>query len=260
LGNGDDSLAAGIAQRYPDEPVWLNTPALQTNFGPESLAYWKQVYRDMADIMVDAGVAPFLQFGEVQWWYFPNESGMPFYDAYTTSTFLATYSRAIATIADQYADPAAHPEEAAFLPGLIGAFTDAVMDYVRAAHPTAQFEVLYPPDVNDYPFTRVVNYPESEWSAENLACLKTENFTFTGNRDLDRARQSIEVADGHGFPGAQSSHLIGIGEYTTPWLREHSLSRSAGMESVVLFALDQFCLIGYDAPLRKQPRRAQFMG
>jgi hypothetical protein len=54
--------------------------------------------------------------------------------------------------------------------------------------------------------------------------------------------------------------LIGIGEYTTPWLREHSLSRSAGMESVVLFALDQFCLIGYDAPLRKQPRRAQFMG
>lgn len=260
LGDGDDSLAAGIAARYPDEPVWLNTPSLHTNFGPQSTAYWKQVYREMADIMADAGLTPYLQFGEVQWWYFPNASGMPFYDAYTASTFGATYGRPIATIANQFVDPADHPEEAAFLPGLIGAFTHAVINHVRAAHPGAQFEVLYPPDVNDAPFTRVVNYPAAAWSPGNLACLKTENFTYTGNRDLNKARESIAVPEGRGFPATKSSHLVGIGEYTAPWLREHALATSEGRESVVLFALDQYCLIGYATPLRKGRRRTQFMG
>ena len=67
LGNGDDSIGAGIAQRYPDgSPVWVNTPALQTNFSPASKAYWQQVYLSMAALMESAGVVPYLQFGEVQ--------------------------------------------------------------------------------------------------------------------------------------------------------------------------------------------------
>ena len=41
----------------------------------------------MADLMASAGVPPYLQFGEVQWWYFAAASGMPFYDSYTTSNF-----------------------------------------------------------------------------------------------------------------------------------------------------------------------------
>ena len=51
------------------------------------------------------------------------------------------------------------PEECAFLPGLIGEFTDAVMAYVRQTHPDTRFEVLYPPDVNDTPLNRVMNFP-----------------------------------------------------------------------------------------------------
>ena len=63
----------------------LNTPALQTNFSPTSTAFWKQAYLDLATLMQDAGQTPYLQFGEVQWWYFPDDgSGMPYYDAYTT--------------------------------------------------------------------------------------------------------------------------------------------------------------------------------
>jgi hypothetical protein len=51
----------------------------------------------MANVMAAAGVQPYLQFGEVQWWYFcpPTDpangnwtpianGGMPFYDPYTT--------------------------------------------------------------------------------------------------------------------------------------------------------------------------------
>ena len=59
LGNGDPSTAAGIAQRYPSQsPVLLNTPSLQTNFSPTSIAFWQQVYQDMATVMNAAGLTP----------------------------------------------------------------------------------------------------------------------------------------------------------------------------------------------------------
>jgi hypothetical protein len=260
LGNGDDSAAAGIAQRYPDAACRVSTPAVQTNFSPASLAFWQQAYLDMANIMNDAGVPPYLQFGEVQWWYFADRSGMPFYDAYTTAQFQSRYGRPMATIASEHADQTQYPHECAFLSGLVGGFTSAVMAFVRQSYPTARFEVLYPPDTNATPLDTAVNYPASDWTPATLACLKTENFTYTGNRSLDLARVAMGVPESHGFPPSQASHLIGISDYTTPWLSEWEIAIAAGLESAVLFALDQFCLIGYDLPLAAGTRRALFMG
>jgi len=268
LQNGDDSTSTGIAQRYPSgDPVWLTTPSLQTNFGSASTAFWQQVYSEMASLMTQAGIVPYLQFGEVQWWYFPGptatvvtEPGMPFYDAYTAETFQAAYGRPMAVIANQYANPAASAQECAFLPGLIGAFTRAIREFVCASFPGTQFEVLYPPDVNNTPLNQIVNFPLNDWTPTNLACLKTENFTYTAERNLDLIRQSIRLPAQFGFPASQSSHLVGISDYTTPWQREQQIASGAKLESVVLFALDQFCLIGYDLPLRRSGRWARFMG
>ncbi len=261
LGNGDDTTAAAIAQVYPDgEPVWVSTPALQTNFSPQSTAFWQQAYADMATVMESAGVTPYLQFGEVQWWYFAGASGMPFYDSYTTSSFQRTYGRAMAAILSENADPSGLTDECAFLPQLIGAFTNTIMAFVRQSYPTALFEVLYPPDVNDTALNQLINFPLSAWTPANLACLKTENFTYTGDRNLDKARQSIELPMQLGFPPGQASHLTGIGDYTAPWAKERRLAIGAGVESVVLFALDQFCLIGYGLPLSTGPRLARFQG
>jgi hypothetical protein len=259
LRHGDESESAAIAQRYPDRACILNTPALQTNFGPESTVFWRQVYRDMADVMFEAGAPPYLQFGEVQWWYFADEVGMPFYDAHTRTAFEAQYGRAMRTIPSEMSDPARFAEEVEFLPKSIGAFTQAVMEYVRTAHPDCRFEALYPPDTNDTPIGRVVNYA-TQWTPGTLACLKTENFTFTGNRNLDQARMSIDLPATRGFPAAQRSHLVGIWEPTVPWQKEWSLAIASGVESVVLFALDQFCLIGYDVPFARGSRRSSFMG
>ncbi len=162
LQHGDDTAGAGLAQRYPSgDAVWLNTPALQTNFGPESTSFWREVYLEMAGVMTDAGLRPYLQFGEVQWWYFANPSGMTFYDSYTTTTFQARYGRGMRVIASQNADPSAFTEECAFLPALIGEFTDAIMTYVRQTYPTTRFEVLYPPDVNDTALNRAINFPKA---------------------------------------------------------------------------------------------------
>jgi hypothetical protein len=261
LGNGDDSLTAGIAQRYPDgTPAWVSTPALQTNFSPASTAFWQQVYLDMAVVMANAGVTPYLQFGEVQWWYFAAASGMPFYDAYTMSAFQTAYGRPMGTITSQDANPAAFTDECAFLPTLIGQFTQTIMSFVRQSYSDARFEVLYPPDTNDTPLDTLINLPTAYWTPAALACFKTENFTYTGDRDLDLVRQSIKLPMQLGFPPSQSSHLVGISDYTTPWSKEQRLALGAGLESVVLFALDQFCLIGYGLPLDDGARRALFMG
>jgi len=262
LQHGDPSLETGIAQRYPSgAPALLNTPALQTNFSPESTAFWKQVYLDMAGLMAAAGHQPYLQFGEVQWWYFPGDgSGMPFYDAYTKSAFQAAYGREMRVIPSNNADPAAYAEEAAFLPALIGEFTANVISHVRAAHPDCRFEVLYPTDVNETEFNSLINYPASEWTPAKLDNLKTESFTYTFRRDLDASRGTIEYGTTRGFAPSRRSFLAGIGDATSAWMKEVRLAAAENVESIVLFALDQFCLIGYEAPLPRSPRRSLFQG
>jgi hypothetical protein len=71
---------------------------------------------------------------------------------------------------------------------------------------------------------------------------------------LDSAESAI--GDSHGFPASQRSHLVGIGESMTPWLKEAQSAVGKRFESVVLFALDQFCLIGYTLPLPAGLRRS----
>jgi hypothetical protein len=266
LQHGDPSTTAGIAQRGPEgDPVILPTPSLQTNFSPASFAFWKQAYLDMAAIQVAAGLVPFLQFGEVQWWYFPDDHlptvvhdyhGMPFYDDYTTSQFFMANGHSLHTFSTNDSDPASFPTEVAFLVGLVGAFTDAVMAFVAATYSTARFEVLYPTDVNQTAFNKAINFPAASWTPSALAVLKTESFGFTFGRDLDQAEQSMDFGDPYGFPAVQRSHLVGIGDSSTAWLKEVRMAQGKRFESVVLFALDQFCLIGYELPLPDLLRRS----
>jgi hypothetical protein len=263
LQHGDASIEAGIAQRYPDDAAaLLNTPALQTNFSPASIAYWRDVYRDMARVMSEAGVRPYLQFGEVQWWYFPRPTapGMPFYDAHTRQRFREQYGREMGTINGNAEDPGRYADELQLLRQLIGEFTTSVMDHVRAELPGCEFEVLYPPDVNQTALNDAANYPVQHWTPADLACLKTENFTYTYARDLDASHRSMLYGQRRGFPASRRSHLVGISDPIAPWRKEAALALGEGAESVVLFALDQFCLIGYSLPLELGGARSVKMG
>jgi len=267
LRNVDPSTTAGMVQRGPGgDAILLQTPAYQTNFSPTSLEFWKHVYLDAASLQVAAGLQPYLQFGEVQWWYFPNDglggafSGMPFYDAWTAAEFEAAYGRAMTVFTDNTADPAGYPDEVAFLPAVIGNFTDAIMAFVRETYPTARFEVLYPLDVNQRDFNRAINYPATQWTAATLDCLKTEGFGFTLQRNLDKSEQTMRLSGFPEFPAVQRSHLVGVGDATTAWLKEARFAQGNAFESVVLFALDQMCLIGYVLPLPETFRRSIRIG
>ena len=263
LQHGDPSAEAGIAQVGPaGDPVLLPTPSLQTNFSPASLAFWQQVYAEMAGIQAAAGLTPYLQFGEVQWWYFPNDglgtdySGMPYYDAWNQSAFAALHGHALATITQNGVNPADYPDEVAYLPTVIGNFTTAIMEYVRASYPSCRFEALYPTDVNQTPFNRAVNYPAAAWTPSTLTCLKTESFGFTLGRNLDKSWETLEFGTALGFGADRRAHLVGVGDFSTAWWKEARAARGKRFESVVLFALDQFCLIGYDLPLADGLRRS----
>ena len=267
LSHGDPSVSAGMAQRYPDgSPVIVNTPGVQTNFSPASIDYWKQVYLDMAALQDDAGVPVYLQFGEVQWWYFPKpvgelESpiGMTFYDDYSTTEFQNRYSHDMHVFLSNDDSPDSYPDEAEFLPGLIGEYCGAIREFVLGTYPGAKFEVLYPHDVNDHALTRVVNFPEGDWTPSNLEVLKTENFGHTAARNLDKAVESILLPLEKGFPRHRAAHLIGVFTPNEPWNWERRLARAHHIESVVLWAFDQFSMVGYALPLREGLRRARFV-
>lgn len=248
--NADPSLSSGLAQRYFDgTPVVLNTPSIQTNFSPTTLAYWTRLYLNIAALQSAAGLVPYLQSGEVQWWYTPLTGvSMPFYDAYTQNQFLATYGVAIQDITSNYSDPTSYPNEVAFLPTLIGTYTAAIRSSLQAAYPGCRFEVLYPTDVNDTPLNTLINYPNSDWTPSNLTCLKTESFTFTGNYDLVSCTWSMNTSASKGFPNSQRAHLVGISDAWSAWIKEVNIAQSEGLETIVLFALDQYCLIGYAPP------------
>jgi hypothetical protein len=267
LGNGDPSASVGIAQVGPSgDPILLSTPSLQTNFSPTSLAFWQEVYAEMAGIQAAAGLTPFLQFGEVQWWYFANDgaghsfSGMPFYDAWTQSQFLAAFGTAMGTITTNTVSPASFPNEVTFLPTVIGGFTDAIMAFVRASESSCRFEVLYPTDTNQSAFNQAINFPVSSWTPSALTVLKTESLGFTFARNLDGSESTMEFGTSLGFPAAQRSQLVGAGDSTAAWIKEVQSAQGKRFESVVIFALDQFCLIGYELPLRAGLRRSLKMG
>jgi hypothetical protein len=269
LQHGDPSVAAGIAQRSPTgDPILLPTPSLQTNFSPTSLAFWQEVYAELAAIQANAGLQPYLQFGEVQWWYFPSNGfrpadpgymdyhGMGFYDAWSTAQFQGQYGRPMAQITTNTVNPASFPDETAFLATTLGNFTSAIINYVRGAQPQCRFEVLYPTDVNATAFNQAINFPGQAWTPAVLTGLKTECFGFTLGRNLNSAEQTL--ADSFGFPASRRSHLVGIGDSTTAWPKEVRNAAGRGMDSIVLFALDQYCLIGY-APMTEGLRRSMRM-
>ncbi len=169
LMNGDPTPSAGLVQLYPDgTPVVLNTPSIQTNFSPVALNYWKQAYLDMAGLQATAGLTPYLQSGEVQWWYFPKQGvGMTFYDTYTQQQYQAQFNASLPVFVDNLQDPTQHPQACAFLANLIGSYTASIRSALQQQYPGCRYEVLYPTDTNNFPLTKVVNYPSGLVASES---------------------------------------------------------------------------------------------
>ena len=124
LGNGDPSPAVGIAQEYFDgTPVVLNTPSIQTNFSPACLAYWTQVYLDIAALQNAAGLSLTCSPAKCSGGTFRHEHQHAVLRCLYSATIHCYLWGTHARILTNTADPASYPNEVAFLPMLIGAYT-----------------------------------------------------------------------------------------------------------------------------------------
>lgn len=154
----------------------------------------------------------------------------------------------MAVIAVSDVDPKQYPREAQTLNTLLGGFTAGLRGALRAAYPNTRFEVLYPGDVNTPAFNTSVNLAAGDWTPSNLTTFKTEGLSYAAMRNLDLAVTCMGISASLGFGNVQRAHLVGISDAQTAWMKEVDLAQAQGMESVVLFALDQYCLIGYPLP------------
>lgn len=253
-----------FAQRYPDgSEVLTGNLSTQTAFRPETLDYWKPVYLETAQLMSEAGVTPRLQFGEIQWWYFPNASGMPYYDSYTTAQFQGQFGRPLHVFLTNNDDPDAFPDDSNFLRGQLQSHVDAIKSHVLASFPGAEFEVLWPRDANDPPSRRLnyrVNLP-SNWTPAHFEYFKCEAFGYTAfDHDMGKAVAAIRFPmDAQGFPPSRSRHIAGLFGYPWPWARVLVHARRASIALTNLWAYDQFCFFALDLPLQAEARRAQFV-
>ncbi|MEB2364246.1 MAG: hypothetical protein OZ929_23160 [Bryobacterales bacterium] len=251
-----------MAARYWDgEPVFLPIPSHQMHFGTRVRNYLKQMYKECADEIAAAGLPIVLQFGETQWWYFPNASGMPFYDDDTKAAFQARYGRPLHRFLANTDSPYDDIESANFLRDRVWEYCAEVIDYVRRFHPTAVFECLWPLDANQgkpapNPAFRALNFHvnlPNEWktSGYGVKYFRAEGFDYdVWQKNARLMRQTFEFPLKLGRPASECMYLAGIYGPPDPPMREaYGMWRNRGLYSFCFWALDQFCLNSRPVPL-----------
>jgi len=251
-----------MAARYWDgEPVFLPIPSHQMHFGPRVRNYLKQMYKECADEIAAAGLPIVLQFGETQWWYFPNASGMPFYDDDTKAAFQARYGRPLHRFLANTDSPNDDIESADFLRDRIWEYCAEVISYVRRFHPSAVFECLWPLDANQGkpapdPAFRALNFHvnlPNEWktSAYGVKYFRAEGFDYdVWQKNARLMRQTLEFPLKLGRPASECMYLAGLYGPPDPPMREaYGMWRNRGLYSFCFWAFDQFCLNSRPVPL-----------
>jgi hypothetical protein len=251
-----------MAARYWDgTPVDLPVPSTQMHFGARVRAYLKQMYRECADEIAAAGLPVVLQFGETQWWYFPNASGMPYYDDETKAAFEAIHARPMHRFLANTDSPNDDIATADFLRDRIWAYCQDVIAYVRQFHPTAVFECLWPLDANQGkpvpdPAFRALNFHvnlPNEWktSAYGVKYFRAEGFDYdVWQKNAVRMRQTMEFPLTLGRPPEECMYLAGIyGPPDPPMAQAYGMWRNRGLYSFCFWAFDQFCLNSRPVPL-----------
>jgi hypothetical protein len=199
--------------------------------------------------------------------------GMAFYDADTAAAAVTALGRALATFSYPNDNPNVNSyADANFLRGLIYAHASAIATYVKATYPTAQFEVLWPYDVNHPTPTalarlggqmnRYVNLP-SQWqtlSGSGLNRMKVESLAFGATeRSLTLAKQSIAfpMTAPLTWPLADTAYLIPIFNGGCPWPLEFLAALGTKTPLVNLWAFDHFCLLSWPLAMPKPGSSAQ---
>ena len=264
----DNPPSAVWVQRFPDgAPVETATGfgtlySSQCAFSEPVRSYMQRVYSETAGLMASAGLTPKLQFGEILWWFQANASGMAFYDADTQSAAHAALGRPLAHFQTPSDDPAVNGyADANFLVARLKAHVDGIRTFVLGAFPNAEFELLWPLDVN-YPETKrllyYVNLP-SAWKQQpgsGFSSLLVEGFQFAGiDRNLDKVSRCAQFPFTElSWPRSACAYMMGIYNAGWPWERDYLTARRTQVPLIKIWAYDHLCLFGRGIPLPDEGR------
>jgi hypothetical protein len=220
--------------------------------------YQIKVFECIAGLMSAADLTPTLQLGEYLWWFFTNHGGMAFYHPEIVSAAQAALGRPLHRFTQPTDNPSVNGSaDATFLRNRLRDHVSAIMTAVRAVYPSTKFELLFPYDVN-YPepagihqlggaLNRFINLPV-EWESKatcQLDRIKTEALDFGAwSRNLDLARNAIELPMLLGWPKDSVRHLVPVFRCGYAWEKELAIATSAGVDAVNLWAFDHVCIFG----------------
>ncbi len=235
------------------------------------LDYQKSVYLGIANLMAAAGLTPRLQLGEFVWWFFSNGTGMAYYDDETKALALTVLGRPLHTFTQPTDDPTVNSSaDAIFLRNRLRDYAAAIIAHVHATHPTAQFELLFPYDVN-HPnpvgvfnlggaLNRFVNLP-AEWETKpgsGFDTLKMEALDFGAwSRNLDLAKTAIRLPMELGWPKDSVRYLVPVFRPYSAWEQEYLLAVGEGVPYINLWAFDHVNLYNLRIEAPNQPGRVQ---
>jgi len=90
-----------------------------------------------------------------------------------------------------------------------------------------------------------------------LTTMKGEALAFgTTIRDLNLAREAIDLFPGFGWPVTALRYLVPVFGSATPWGRELALAVGAGVQTNNLWAFDHVCLFDLSVPEPALERRS----
>ena len=220
--------------------------------------YQTAVFVSIGSLMSAAGLTPTLQLGEYLWWFFANHGGMAFYHPEIKAAAQIALGRSLQIFTKPTDDPSINSSaDAIFLRNRLRDHVAAIMNAVRIDYPDAKFELLFPYDVN-YPepagihqlggaLNRFINLPV-EWESKatcQLDRIKTEALDFGAwSRNLDLARNAIELPMLLGWPKDSVRHLVPVFRSGYAWEKELAMATSAGVDAVNLWAFDHVCIFG----------------
>lgn len=254
LVTGTPSVGAQIAAQLQTSQCTFN-PATMT-------AYMTYVYIQAAALMVAAGIAvPWLQFGEVGWWFFAGAS-MAYYDAYTSAQALSVLGRPLVVFTGPDNDPSINNyADADFLQGQLYTHMHSVWTAVTGATSAAKFELLFPYDANcplayqntTYPYSiggelnRYVNLPyQYTGSGGDIGRFKGEALAWgTSYRTIDQVISTLQQLTLLAYPLADVRYLIPWDNGGCPWVNEYGQALSFEVPGLGLWAIDHAILFSW---------------
>lgn len=254
------------AARYPDGTAVQTATGFGTNFTTHCsfvskvLAFQAALFLDTAAIMDAAGLPVKLIAGEWLWWYFPNGSGMAFYDDETAANALAALGTPLHTFLAANDDPSLHAPDVAFLQDALDSHIRSIRTAVVASYPGAVIGLLLPVDVTapaPYgPFSvggrlnHAVSIPATFHSPGtapfDVAIVEGLDHQVS-SRDQNRARAASSFFFTSPFSWTDAQMIVGVYNGGAPWATAIQGADSR-ITTFFPYAMDHVCFFSWEFP------------